>query len=89
MKSFFRPFGLLIACALFYVLPAYAADANNDPFPKSVDVGGVILFSTGEGSLARSEVDDQVWLVGCAWRIPLRECQASRQHACAIGDHSA
>ena len=52
--------GLCLLCALC----ADAAEPGEDPFPKSVDVGGVVLYSSGEGTLERGEIDDQVgWTV--------------------------
>jgi len=61
--SSWLPLGL-IYLGILASASAFAADTREDPFPKSVDVGGVVLFSSGEGSLERCETDGQVgWSV--------------------------
>ena len=64
MKTFLWLIAGLSVMLWIATLPSFAADAKDDPFPKTVDAGGAILFSTGEGSLERNEVDDQVgWTI--------------------------
>ncbi len=53
----------MLSCAIFLLAPALvvlAADAKDDPFPQKVDAGGVTLYTSGEGTLTRREVDGRV-----------------------------